>query len=95
MHGYATVVEGSINVTGGRNDVAAVKGQTVELDESRRKPLAYLKTGGVPKAVYYAAAGGGGAAIIAMVAGHGGGSNGGGSKCNVAGGPISSDGSCN
>jgi hypothetical protein len=95
LHGYATVLEGSINVIGGANDVAAVKGQRVELDESRRKPLAYLKTGGVPKAAYYAAAGGGGAGIIALVAAHGGGSNGGGSKCNVAGGPISSDGSCN
>jgi hypothetical protein len=81
QHGYATVLDGSINVTGGPNDVAAVKNQTVELDESRGKPLAYLKPGGVPKAAYYAAAAGGGGAIIAVVAAHGGGS-----KCDPSGG---------
>jgi len=75
LRGYATVLEGSINVTGGSNDVAAVKGQRVVLDESRRKPLAYLKTGEIPKAAYYAA-GGGGAALIALIAAHGSGSNG-------------------
>jgi hypothetical protein len=91
LHGYATVLEGSINVTGGLHDVAAVKGQTVELDESRRKPLAYLKTGGIPKAAYYAA-GGGGAALIALVAAHGGGSKGNNSGgCNG----ISSGVNCN
>jgi len=92
LHGYAIVLEGSINVTGGSHDVAAVKGQTVELDESRRKPLAYLKTGGVPKAAYYAAAAGGGGAILAVVAAHGGGS-----KCDPSAGSSSissSDPSC-
>ena len=55
----------------------------MELDESRRKPLAYLKTGGVPKAAYYAAAAGGGGAILAVVAAHGGGSKCGGSSWQV------------
>ncbi len=77
LHGYATVLEGSINVTGGDKDVAAVKGQTVELDESHRKPVAYLKTGGFPKAAIYAIAGGGGAAVAILVA-----AGGGGSGCN-------------
>lgn len=92
LRGYATVLDGSINVTGGPDAVAAVKGQTVVLDESRRKPLAYLKTGGIPKAAYFAA-GGGGAAIIALIAAHGGGSNGnnGGNCKDITGSTLNCD----
>jgi len=88
LKGQATVLEGSINVTGGTKDVAAVKGQTVILDERHDKPLAYLQTGRIPKAVYYAAGGGGAAAILGLVAGRSG------SKCNAANPSSSPDGSC-
>jgi hypothetical protein len=92
LRGHATVLEGIVNVTGGPTDVAAVKGQTVELDASRGKPLAYLKTGGIPKAAYYATGGSGGA-IIALVA-----AQGAGSKSNSSGncnGISSSSPNCN
>lgn len=75
LHGWVTVLQGELKVTGGVEELIVPAGKTAELDESRNKAIAYLKPGGIRPLVI---AGGAGAALAGALIIHN--SAGGGSR---------------